>query len=151
MLRPSSSSTWETMASLHMRQRQAFKWSTFCSSGLSQPSDGLGPFVALKSNMSIKYCLSRCASTISPLILVVLVTHGVINGIVHHFLLHVHDLTLLLELHHDLLNLRQLELCGCRTIQWEEHRRLPLCFLTGLQLSDRPACSWWPWLWWPLS
>lgn len=61
--------------------------------------------------------MSRLVSTISPLVLIILVTHSVIDSVVHHLLLHVHDLTLLLELHHDLLNLRQLELCGCQRIR----------------------------------
>lgn len=26
-----------------------------------------------------------------------------------------------------------------------------LCFFIGQQLCDRPVCSLWPWLWWPLS
>lgn len=45
-----------------------------------------------------------------PLVLVVLVAHGVVDGVVHHLLLHVHDFALPFKVHHDLLNLRQLQL-----------------------------------------
>lgn len=45
-----------------------------------------------------------------PLLFILLVPHGIIDGIVHHLLLHVHDLCLPLKLHHDLLDLGQLQL-----------------------------------------
>lgn len=50
----------------------------------------------------------RCRG--SPFVLVIFVPKGVIDGVAHHLLLHVHNLTLPLKFHHDLLNLRQFEL-----------------------------------------
>lgn len=45
-----------------------------------------------------------------PLLLVIFIPHRIVDGVVHHLLLHVHELALALELHHDLLNLRQFQL-----------------------------------------
>lgn len=45
-----------------------------------------------------------------PLFFVILIPHGVIDCVVHHLLLHVHDLCLPFKLHHDLLDLGQLQL-----------------------------------------
>lgn len=48
-----------------------------------------------------------------PLLFIFFVAHGIVNGIIHHLLFHVHYLCLPLKLHHDFLDLGQLEL-------WEE-------------------------------
>lgn len=52
----------------------------------------------------------RCVTGPLPLLLIILIAHGIIDGVVHHLLLHVHDFTLFLKLHHDLLNLRKFQL-----------------------------------------
>jgi len=57
-----------------------------------------------------------------PLVLVVLVAHGVVDGVVHHLLFHVHDFTLAFEVHHDLLNLRQFQL-------WQRELKRKYCQL----------------------
>lgn len=79
-----------------------------------------------------------------PLFLIVLIPHGIINGVIHQLLLHVHDLCLLLKLHHDLLDLRQLQLWGHTDIArgtWE-------CSHSGYSLGytpmDTPSGFWWP-------
>lgn len=79
-----------------------------------------------------------------PLFLIVLIPHGIINGVIHQLLLHVHDLCLLLKLHHDLLDLRQLQLWGHTDIA----RGICGCSHSGYSLGytpmDTPSGFWWP-------
>lgn len=90
-LNPSSSRTWATTASLGKKKKKNYE-------GQAPGGPGIPSVPTLLPPVS------------KPLLFIVLVTHGIVNGIVHHLLLHVHNLCLPLELHHDLLDLGQLQL-----------------------------------------
>ncbi len=67
-----------------------------------------------------------------PLILIILITHGVVDGVVHHLLFHVHDFALFFKLHHDLLNLRQFQLW-----KWNKYKIVNTGGLLFISLQSR--------------
>lgn len=61
-------------------------------------------------NVCTKLEKKHCVAGPLPLLFIILIAHCIIDGVVHHLLLHVHDFTLFFKLHHDLLNLRKFQL-----------------------------------------